>query len=315
MMKNESANRIVKLLKECARPSKKVAALVAVILFFFPMFFVSCQSPLIGEIKVNVSGVDVATGFSVTMDGEKTNALLASIQGTELSEDSMVDAAPITFLLLGIAIAMLVSAFVAEKCFSKRFHVVQCGLAAAHIIGWIIFILKIKEYVQGDVGNTLEVKTTIFYLLNIITGIVFGIAALSELLETDASVGSETVEPMDVSTTVTSTISPTEPEAAPPTVTPPTPSTKVTPLMSKPEVPVNSAERTTVVHRSDVIEKAPMEEVKMKHIDEASKKEGSVRINLGSKHCKETVETVAKVDAPKSDSGEGSRHFHRPTEL
>lgn len=183
MSKNDSMNRIMEFIRGIAIPTKKVAALLVVVLFFCPMFFVSCQAPLVGEIKVNISGMDVATGFTVTSDGDKTNALMAKISGNDIPTDSMIEGNPVTFLLLGIAVAMLVSAFLIKKVAARKLNTAQAGLAVVHIVGWIIFMSQVRAYVQSEVGSTVEVKTTFFYILNLLAGVAFGIAALADVME------------------------------------------------------------------------------------------------------------------------------------
>lgn len=183
MSKNNSMNRILEFIRGIAIPTKKVAALLAVVLFFCPMFFVSCQAPLVGEIKVNISGMDVATGFTVTSDGDKTNALMAKISGNDIPTDSMIEGNPVTFLLLGIAVAMLVSAFLIKKVSARKLNTAQAGLAVAYIVGWIIFMSQVRAYVQSEVGSTVEVKITFFYILNLLAGVAFGITALADVME------------------------------------------------------------------------------------------------------------------------------------
>lgn len=294
MNNNTSLRKALEFIRGIAIPTKKVTALLVVVLFFCPMFFVSCQAPLAGNIKVNVSGMDVATGFTVTSDGEKVNALMGKIGGQEISTDSIIEGNPVTFSLLGIAVAMLVSSLLIKKASVRKLNYAQIGLAVVHIIGWIIFMSQVRAYVQSELGSTVEFHTTFAYTLNILAGILFGLAAIACAIEMKPTNDGTYISPtVDKSSTLSSVIS-----------------TEVSSGTSYIEPDVKPVERVVPEEKTAIADLSPKATILEPSMPEM---ESSVRINMGSK--RHEGNTAEPLDSETRKKSEVSGRFHRPTGL
>ena len=131
-----SLSQLVGWLQKYGRHIMRVAALLAVVLFFCPLFLVSCEG-----VQMNVSGFQTATGFGFDDDGntksswflsEEDNSRYYTQDNASLPQGSLT-----AFAALLLAGGMLGSTFVlaqnASRTEQKNVHGVQIALAAAHV--------------------------------------------------------------------------------------------------------------------------------------------------------------------------------------
>lgn len=143
-----SLSQLVGWLQKYGRHIMRVAALLAVVLFFCPLFLVSCEG-----VQMNVSGFQTATGFGFDDDGntksswflsEEDNSRYYTQDNASLPQGSLT-----AFAALLLAGGMLGSTFVlaqnASKTEQKNVHGAQIALAAAHVAALFYIFERLKR--------------------------------------------------------------------------------------------------------------------------------------------------------------------------
>ena len=171
----------------------RVAALFMVVLFFCPLFMVSCDA-----MQMKVSGFETATGFSFDDDGNtKSNWLLTDEDNSHYyTQDnaSLPSGSLIAFGVLVLAGAMLVSTFAPSNSAAKmeqgKLRKIQIILAVGHI-AWLFYVLKGLEksaQIEGmEWASTMlvTVEPTGCFKLDIAATILFAAVALVCLIDED----------------------------------------------------------------------------------------------------------------------------------
>lgn len=190
---NTSLSQFIQLIQHYGSRIMRVAALLMVVLFFCPLFMVSCDA-----MQMKASGFDVATGFSFDDDGNtKSNWFLTDEDNSHYytqNNASLPDGSLVAFGALILAGAMLVSAFTtlhpSLKQERNKLCKLQVALAVAHI-GWLFLILKGLEKsakIEGmEWASTMlvTVEPTGWFKLDIAATILFAAVALVCLIDED----------------------------------------------------------------------------------------------------------------------------------
>lgn len=190
---NTSLSQFIQLIQHYGSRIMRVAALLMVVLFFCPLFMVSCDA-----MQMKASGFDVATGFSFDDDGNtKSNWFLTDEDNSHYytqNNASLPDGSLVAFGALILAIAMLASAFnvlyPSLKQERNKLCKLQVALAVAHI-GWLFLILKGLEKsakIEGmEWASTMlvTVEPTGWFKLDIAATILFAAVALVCLIDED----------------------------------------------------------------------------------------------------------------------------------
>ena len=190
---NTSLSQFVQLIQHYGARIMRVAALLMVILFFCPLFMVSCDA-----MQMKVSGFETATGFSFDDDGKtKSNWLLTDEDNSHYyTQDnaSLPSGSLIAFGVLVLAGAMLASTFAASNSASKteqaKLRKIQIVLAVGHI-AWLFYVLKGLEksaQIEGmEWASTMlvTVEPTGCFKLDIAATILFAAVALVCLIDED----------------------------------------------------------------------------------------------------------------------------------
>lgn len=190
---NTSLSQFIQLIQHYGSRIMRVAALLMVVLFFCPLFMVSCDA-----MQMKASGFDVATGFSFDDDGNtKSNWFLTDEDNSHYytqNNASLPDGSLVAFGALILAVAMLASAFNAIhhslKQERNKLCKLQVALAVAHI-GWLFLILKGLEKsakIEGmEWASTMlvTVEPTGWFKLDIAATILFAAVALVCLIDED----------------------------------------------------------------------------------------------------------------------------------
>lgn len=190
---NTSLSQFVQLIQHYGARIMRVAALLMVILFFCPLFMVSCDA-----MQMKVSGFETATGFSFDDDGNtKSNWLLTDEDNSHYyTQDnaSLPSGSLIAFGVLVLAGAMLASTFApsnsAAKMEQAKLRKIQIALAVGHI-AWLLYVLKGLEksaQIEGmEWASTMlvTVEPTGSFKLDIAATILFAAVALVCLIDED----------------------------------------------------------------------------------------------------------------------------------
>lgn len=190
---NTSLSQFIQLIQHYGSRIMRVAALLMVVLFFCPLFMVSCDA-----MQMKASGFDVATGFSFDDDGNtKSNWFLTDEDNSHYytqNNASLPDGSLVAFGALILAGAMLASAFATLHSSLKqernKLCKLQVALAVAHI-GWLFLILKGLEKsakIEGmEWASTMlvTVEPTGWFKLDIAATILFAAVALVCLIDED----------------------------------------------------------------------------------------------------------------------------------
>lgn len=188
-----SLSQFVQLIQHYGTRIMRVAALFMVVLFFCPLFMVSCDA-----MQMKVSGFETATGFSFDDDGNtKSNWLLTDEDNSHYyTQDnaSLPSGSLIAFGVLVLAGAMLVSTFAASNSASKteqaKLRKIQIVFAVGHI-AWLFYVLKGLEksaQIEGmEWASTMlvTVEPTGCFKLDIAATILFAAVALVCLIDED----------------------------------------------------------------------------------------------------------------------------------
>ncbi len=190
---NTSLSQFIQLIQHYGSRIMRVTALLMVVLFFCPLFMVSCDA-----MQMKASGFDVATGFSFDDDGNtKSNWFLTDEDNSHYytqNNASLPDGSLVAFGALILAGAMLASAFTtlhpSLKQERNKLCKLQVTLAVAHI-GWLFLILKGLEKsakIEGmEWASTMlvTVEPTGWFKLDIAVTILFAAVALVCLIDED----------------------------------------------------------------------------------------------------------------------------------
>lgn len=190
---NTSLSQFVQLIQHYGARIMRVAALLMVVLFFCPLFMVSCDA-----LQMKVSGFETATGFSFDDDGNtKSNWLLTDEDNSHYyTQDnaSLPSGSLIAFGVLVLAGAMLASTFAPSNSASKteqaKLRKIQIALAVGHI-AWLFYVLKGLEksaQIEGvEWASTMlvTVEPTGCFKLDIVATILFAAVALVCLIDED----------------------------------------------------------------------------------------------------------------------------------
>ena len=190
---NTSLSQFVQLIQHYGARIMRVAALLMVVLFFCPLFMVSCDA-----MQMKVSGFETATGFSFDDDGNtKSNWLLTDEDNSHYyTQDnaSLPSGSLIAFGVLVLAGAMLASTFAPSNSAAKmeqgKLRKIQIILAVGHI-AWLFYVLKGLEksaQIEGmEWASTMlvTVEPTGCFKLDIAATILFAAVALVCLIDED----------------------------------------------------------------------------------------------------------------------------------
>ena len=190
---NTSLSQFVQLIQHYGSRIMRVAALLMVVLFFCPLFMVSCDA-----LQMKVSGFETATGFSFDDDGNtKSNWLLTDEDNSHYyTQDnaSLPSGSLIAFGVLVLAGAMLASTFAASNSASKteqaKLRKIQIVFAVGHI-AWLFYVLKGLEksaQIEGMAWAStmlVTVEPTGCFKLDIVATILFAAVALVCLIDED----------------------------------------------------------------------------------------------------------------------------------
>lgn len=184
-----SLSQLVGWLQKYGRHIMRVAALLAVVLFFCPLFLVSCEG-----VQMNVSGFQTATGFGFDDDGntksswflsEEDNSRYYTQDNASLPQGSLT-----AFAALLLAGGMLGSTFVlaqnASRTEQKNVHGVQIALAAAHVAALFYIFERLKKAarIEGMAwANFTTVEPTGWFKLDVALTILYLIVAAVCLAE------------------------------------------------------------------------------------------------------------------------------------
>ena len=188
-----SLSQFVQLIQHYGTRIMRVAALFMVVLFFCPLFMVSCDA-----MQMKVSGFETATGFSFDDDGNtKSNRLLTDEDNSHYyTQDnaSLPSGSLIAFGVLVLAGAMLASTFAPSNSAAKmeqgKLRKIQIILAVGHI-AWLFYVLKGLEksaQIEGmEWASTMlvTVEPTGCFKLDIAATILFAAVALVCLIDED----------------------------------------------------------------------------------------------------------------------------------
>lgn len=188
-----SLSQFVQLIQHYGTRIMRVAALFMVVLFFCPLFMVSCDA-----MQMKVSGFETATGFSFDDDGNtKSNWLLTDEDNSHYyTQDnaSLPSGSLISFGVLVLAGAMLASTFAPSNSAAKmeqgKLRKIQIILAVGHI-AWLFYVLKGLEksaQIEGmEWASTMlvTVEPTGCFKLDIAATILFAAVALVCLIDED----------------------------------------------------------------------------------------------------------------------------------
>lgn len=188
-----SLSQFVQLIQHYGTRIMRVAALFMVVLFFCPLFMVSCDA-----MQMKVSGFETATGFSFDDDGNtKSNWLLTDEDNSHYyTQDnaSLPSGSLIAFGVLVLAGAMLASTFAPSNSAAKmeqgKLRKIQIILAVGHI-AWLFYVLKGLEksaQIEGmEWASTMlvTVEPTGCFKLDIAATILFAAMALVCLIDED----------------------------------------------------------------------------------------------------------------------------------
>ena len=188
-----SLSQFVQLIQHYGTRIMRVAALFMVVLFFCPLFMVSCDA-----MQMKVSGFETATGFSFDDDGNtKSNWLLTDEDNSHYyTQDnaSLPSGSLIAFGVLVLAGAMLASTFAPSNSAAKmeqgKLRKIQIILAVGHI-AWLFYVLKGLEksaQIEGmEWASTMlvTVEPTGCFKLDIAATILFTAVALVCLIDED----------------------------------------------------------------------------------------------------------------------------------
>ena len=191
---NTSLSQFIQLIQHYGARIMRVAALLMVVLFFCPLFMVSCEA-----LQMKVSGFETATGFGFDDDGNtKSNWFLTDEDNSQYyTQDnaSLPDGSLAAFGALILAGAMLASTFAASNSAAKteqaKLRKIQIVLAVGHI-AWLFLILKGLEKsakIEGMAWAStmlVTVKPTGWFKLDIAATILFAAVALTCLIDEDA---------------------------------------------------------------------------------------------------------------------------------
>lgn len=191
-----SLSQLVGWLQKYGRHIMRVAALLAVVLFFCPLFLVSCEG-----VQMNVSGFQTATGFGFDDDGntksswflsEEDNSRYYTQDNASLPQGSLT-----AFAALLLAGGMLGSTFVlaqnASRTEQKNVHGVQIALAAAHVAALFYIFERLKKAarIEGMAwANFTTVEPTGWFKLDVALTILYLIVAAVCLAGAAADTGS-----------------------------------------------------------------------------------------------------------------------------
>ena len=190
---NTSLSQFVHLIQHYGARIMRVAALLMVVLFFCPLFMVSCDA-----MQMKVSGFETATGFSFDDDGNtKSNWFLTDEDNSHYyTQDnaSLPSGSLIAFGVLVLAGIMLSSTFAASNSAAKKeqakLRKIQIVLAVGHI-AWLFYVLKGLEEsarIEGmEWASTMlvTVEPTGWFKLDIAATILFAAVALVCLIDED----------------------------------------------------------------------------------------------------------------------------------
>lgn len=191
--KDTSLSQFIQLIQHYGTRIMRVAALFMVVLFFCPLFMVSCDA-----MQMKVSGFNTATGFSFDDDGNtKSNWFLTDEDNSHYyTQDnaSLPSGSLIAFGVLVLAGAMLASTFAASNSAAKteqaKLRKIQIVLAVGHI-AWLFYVLKGLEKsakIEGmEWASTMlvTVEPTEWFKLDIAATILFAAVALVCLIDED----------------------------------------------------------------------------------------------------------------------------------
>lgn len=191
--KETSLSQFVRLIQHYGARIMRVTALLMVVLFFCPLFMVSCDA-----MQMKASGFDVATGFSFDDDGNtKSNWFLTDEDNSHYytqNNASLPDGSLVAFGALALAGAMFASTFntlhPSLKQEQNKLCKLQAALAVAHI-GWLFLILKGLEksakIEELEWASTMlvTVEPTGWFKLDIAATILFAAVALVCLIDED----------------------------------------------------------------------------------------------------------------------------------
>ena len=190
---NTSLSQFVHLIQHYGARIMRVAALLMVVLFFCPLFMVSCDA-----MQMKVSGFETATGFSFDDDGNtKSNWFLTDEDNSHYyTQDnaSLPSGSLIAFGVLVLAGIMLSSTCAASNSAAKKeqakLRKIQIVLAVGHI-AWLFYVLKGLEEsarIEGmEWASTMlvTVEPTGWFKLDIAATILFAAVALVCLIDED----------------------------------------------------------------------------------------------------------------------------------
>ena len=190
---NTSLSQFVQLIQHYGARIMRVAALLMVVLFFCPLFMVSCDA-----MQMKVSGFETATGFSFDDDGNtKSNWFLTDEDNSHYyTQDnaSLPSGSLIAFGVLVLAGIMLSSTFAASNSAAKteqaKLRKIQIVFAVGHV-AWLFYVLKGLEEsarIEGmEWASTMlvTVEPTGWFKLDIAATILFAAVALVCLIDED----------------------------------------------------------------------------------------------------------------------------------
>lgn len=300
---NTSLSQFVHLIQHYGARIMRVAALLMVVLFFCPLFMVSCDA-----MQMKVSGFETATGFSFDDDGNtKSNWLLTDEDNSHYyTQDnaSLPSGSLIAFGVLVLAGAMLASTFAASNSASKteqaKLRKIQIVFAVGHI-AWLFYVLKGLEksaQIEGmEWASTMlvTVEPTGCFKLDIAATILFAAVALVCLIDEDTlkkTMWTDEFGPVE-----------DEPDVPHDTSADEFFDTDVSDgdLDDAPDVLPDDWEKDSLKEKKD-------------EVREKTDKESTTKLRINKGHSKgATSEAGVKTSPIKSESK--SSHFHKPSSL
>ena len=150
----------------------KIIALALCVLFFFPMFSVSCQG-----IKISFNGWDSAFGKTIE---SSLGSMFSEKKSDKINGNFMA-----IFLFLVPAILFIMFQFKKNLSFIKgKLFFVSTGLSAIGVMSFITYAIAINNAIEkqmGDIGK-LAVKFTFWYYLSIILYILTGLTSVVSII-------------------------------------------------------------------------------------------------------------------------------------
>lgn len=154
-MENQHQPTTAKPKKNSYSAGIKLAALICLVLFFFPLCTVSCSFD--GNTYTDdLNGWDCATGTEV-FDGE-----------------GEIEAHPFSFMLLIIPASLFILAVICRSKISP----IAMVLGIAHIVALLIFRNTVIDYVEAEGSGMIDLSFTAWYTADMVSAVVASILGL-----------------------------------------------------------------------------------------------------------------------------------------